>query len=310
MSFIIIVICEKQGKFKYMKTRIEMKKYGEVFREIRESRNLSLKHVVGDKMSIPQLSKFERGETDLTIAKFIYALEKVGMTLEEFEFVSQGYEFSAFDKMIKKMRKFMIEKNIYGLKRILQEQKEKKVAGEILDEMNYLMSKSVLSSFDEKYILVSEEKDRILDYLYSVDDWGYYQLILYGNVLPSLGMKSVFSLAKEVVSRSSFYKSITKNKQMVIQILLNTLIFAINKKEFTQAQLFKNIIEDFLDDETDVYEKTIFLFTQGALSYYTGKIKVGKQQMLDAIDIFGKVGSLNLARNYKDDFDEIIGENL
>ncbi|HFI0735771.1 TPA: helix-turn-helix domain-containing protein, partial [Streptococcus suis] len=48
-----------------------MKNFGEIFKKFRESRGLKLKDVAKAGISTSQLSRFEKGETDLTISKFM-----------------------------------------------------------------------------------------------------------------------------------------------------------------------------------------------------------------------------------------------
>lgn len=43
------------------------KPLGETFRELRLNRNLSLQQIAGDSVSLSQLSRFERGQSDISI---------------------------------------------------------------------------------------------------------------------------------------------------------------------------------------------------------------------------------------------------
>lgn len=57
-------------------------KFGKIFKKFRESRGLSLKDVSKCGVSISHLSRFEHEETDLTITKFILALEAINIQLK------------------------------------------------------------------------------------------------------------------------------------------------------------------------------------------------------------------------------------
>ena len=48
-----------------------MQKFGEIFKKFRESRGIRLKDVAKAGISTSQLSRFEKGQTDLTITKFM-----------------------------------------------------------------------------------------------------------------------------------------------------------------------------------------------------------------------------------------------
>lgn len=287
-----------------------MKNYGEVFREIRQSRNLSQEYVAGEVISVSQVSKFERGNHGISLDKFLYMIEKVGMTLGEFKFKAMGYELDTLEKTMRDIQKMVVEQNRSGIERILSNEKKAKEKGDVFEEMNYLMFKSVASTLDESLQLTDDEKERLVDYLYSIDDWGYHQLLIYGNSMQSLDMRHISRLTKELVLRSSFYDTIYENKRVIIKILLNSLLFAIDRNELSDATYFKKMAQDFMVDETEVYERTIFLFAKGMLDYRNGQIEQGEEKMLNAIDIFEKVGSVSLARNCKKDFEEVVNYRL
>ena len=54
-----------------------MKDIGTVFRQIRESRHISLEEATGGEFSRSMLSRFERGENDLTTQRFFQALQQI-----------------------------------------------------------------------------------------------------------------------------------------------------------------------------------------------------------------------------------------
>ena len=54
-----------------------MKDIGAVFRQIRESRHISLEEATGGEFSRSMLSRFERGENDLTTQRFFQALQQI-----------------------------------------------------------------------------------------------------------------------------------------------------------------------------------------------------------------------------------------
>ena len=54
-----------------------MQNLGEVFKELRKSRNISLQEATGGEFTYSMLSKFERGEADLSSMKLITALDNI-----------------------------------------------------------------------------------------------------------------------------------------------------------------------------------------------------------------------------------------
>lgn len=281
-----------------------MENFGEIFKALREGRNLTQNQVVGEEFTSAALSMFESGKSDITLSKFYFILKQIGVTLEEFEYIVNDYDFNSFYKLLNKAYIAYNENNDYALKKLL-EKEEKNVTG-IYQEMNCLMLKNLICELNNQYCLTEKEKAKISSYLILIDDWSYYQLILYGNTIRALKTEMINTLSRELLKRSSFYKSIPRNKKLIREILINTIIILIDKKELKYAHFFKNAVQELLIDETAIYEKTIFLFVRGVLDFHSGKELEGKKKMRDAIEIFNKVESYRLAKTYQQNYDEIV----
>ena len=72
-----------------------MKDYGKLFKKFRESRGLVLKDIAKLGVSVSHISRFERENTDLTISKFMSALNAINMPIDEFMYAAIGI-FIAF----------------------------------------------------------------------------------------------------------------------------------------------------------------------------------------------------------------------
>lgn len=68
-----------------------MQNLGEVFKELRKSRNISLQEATGGEFTYSMLSKFERGEADLSSMKLITALDNIHSDLNEFMYLVRGF---------------------------------------------------------------------------------------------------------------------------------------------------------------------------------------------------------------------------
>ncbi|ABF34893.1 Transcriptional regulator, MutR family [Streptococcus pyogenes MGAS10270] len=68
-----------------------MNHFGEIFKTFRESRGLRLKDVAKAGISTSQLSRFEKGETDLTISTFMLILDESNMPIDEFMYAVHDF---------------------------------------------------------------------------------------------------------------------------------------------------------------------------------------------------------------------------
>ena len=57
---------------------------GALLKKIRLSKNLTLKELASDYLSVSFLSKFERGESDISLSRFFLLLDKLDVSIEEF----------------------------------------------------------------------------------------------------------------------------------------------------------------------------------------------------------------------------------
>ena len=60
---------------------IETTEMGALFKKIRLSKKLALKDVAGDYLSISFLSKFERGESEISLSRFFLLLENLDVSI-------------------------------------------------------------------------------------------------------------------------------------------------------------------------------------------------------------------------------------
>ncbi len=78
-----------------------MQKFGEVFKKFRESR-VTIKDVAKAGISTSQLSRFEKGQTDLTISKFMLILDEINMPIEEFMYAVHDFHRDDLNELLSK----------------------------------------------------------------------------------------------------------------------------------------------------------------------------------------------------------------
>lgn len=272
--------------------------WGQSFREIRESKNMSLAEVSNTNFSVAQLSKFERGDSDITVSKLFSALEHMNVSMEEYIIICQNYEITGFEKLLKKLNEFHTSNNINLLNNLLEEHTE--------DTLNRIMILSVMHDVEPKYNLNEEEKGYLTDYLMKVSEWGYYEIVLFANSVSIFNVGTLVILAREMLHRIEYYKDISSHKRLIVQTLINVSIICIQDNQLKKANFFLKNINYLLSDETLLYEKNVYHFTTGYYSYKCGDKKKGLTFMNDSINTFKILGSQNLAANYNNFLNEFI----
>ena len=288
-----------------------MKHYGGIFKKIRENRHLTQVDVGGKEISIAQLSRFENGKSDITLSKFYLLLERIGITSQEFEYVANGYKFNRLYSLLEKTSEFYNNNNRHGLMKLLEKELKNSLVNENLQQkLNILIIKSALREIDKETAISEAEINMLADYLMSLEYWSYYELTLYATTMHVLPYQLVDTLSNEAFKRASYYKLIKKNRDLIRTIMINTIIFFINRGKLDRAVYFKNELKPLLTDETEIFDRTLLLFVVGAIDFYQGAEEIGKQKMRDAIDIFNKVESYRLAESYEADYLKIIEKKI
>ena len=79
-----------------------MEQIGKVFRQLRESRNISLRQSNWGQFSPSMLSRFETGQSELSVEKFLFALENISASVEEILFLARGFQYDTDSELRKK----------------------------------------------------------------------------------------------------------------------------------------------------------------------------------------------------------------
>lgn len=98
---------------------------GKVFHDFRVNRNISLKQIADENVSISQISRFERGESDLSVSKFLIALENMKVETGEFMDALQKNHDSETIEFMSKLVPLEYKRDIAGFRKLFDEQRDK-----------------------------------------------------------------------------------------------------------------------------------------------------------------------------------------
>lgn len=275
-------------------------KLGEVFHEFRKNRNIPLKQIADEYVSSSLISRFERGEADISISKFLHALENMHVEVTEFMDAVQGQQKSDTIEFMGQLVPLEYKRDVQGFRRLFDEQKEKYANNPSVYEyhLNMILAYGFICKCDETTPFPQEYMDEIMNYLFCVEQWKIYELILIGNLYLFMSIEQLHRMGQEIANKSDDKSGSIK----VIRItLLNIFETCIHRNELDVAEYYKSIIPPMLEQETLLYERTIYHFLVGLHQYKRGKQDVGMEQMKQAIQIFEWLGCDSLAENYRHD---------
>lgn len=267
---------------------------GKTLRKIRQGKQISLCAIVDKHLSKSQISRFERGESEISCIRLINILDKLNISLDEFLILhdSDYTNTESFVKLVQYIRKQYSSQNIHNITSLLSNSSKYN-----LNPYERTMVKSILHTLNSNIVPSDEEILQLTDYLFKIEKWGYYEIILLGNCVRTIKYESVFLLTKEML-KNYIYSSLNKtNKKFVTQLSINCLISSIDAKQFENCKYLIREISQLLENELNYYEQTVFLY---ALGYFELRhdTETGKSKMQQALQVFEILGENTVHKQY------------
>lgn len=248
-----------------------METYGKVFKILRESKNLSLAEVAGDYVSTAQLSRFENGKSRLSVDLFFACLKNMDVLQGEFSTFYDVYYQQEDIRTSVRLYTEMNNRNTYFIKQELSKLKEEydrtgRKSTRVLVAVLYVF----LNKCDKNYQVPIVEEEVITDYLFSIDEWCFYELWIFGACYKVLNIQTLETFIHEIVARTQFYMGIEANRKKVYRIILNILGYLLDIGEERRASKLIRLVQSLDILENDVFERLQLKFCQAHLAYLQG----------------------------------------
>ena len=278
-----------------------MKNLGKVFKELRESRKISLRKATGGRFSASLLSRFENGQSEISAPKLFAALENIHANVEELLFLARDFHHDANSEFRNQLFKAVNPKDLTSLHTLYQREYQKIPFSKDKQEhiLNSILIKSYMKAIDETITLTSEEERVLHDYLFSVEIWGLYELSFFSSCSPLLSVQLLTKYTREMLRKSDFLQGVGKNRNMMHTLLLNGFMACIEVDDFTNALYFKKQIEKNFFEENETYFRIVYLWAEGLLDSKQGRVEDGQRKIEDAVPIFEMIGCSKSADYYR-----------
>lgn len=289
-----------------------MQNLGEVFKELRKSRNVSLQEATGGEFTYSMLSKFERGEADLSSMKLITALDNIHSDLNEFMYLVRGFSQKKALAFQENLWDLYDREGIDSLHSLYEEMTQKyRSSGEKSYLLQMIRIKSLLAFFDSEIRATDEELTFLYDYFFTIDIWGSYELELFSTISTLFPLPLYFKYSREMLQKTDLLGSLPSNRVGIDTILINGLFKAIEEKDKLKADYFVFQIEKRELPESEAYLKIIYMIAKG---YYDTIFKVknkGLEKIQRGITILQDLEYIDGARYYENYFaNQLSNEDL
>ena len=273
-----------------------MNNYGKLFKKFRESRGLVLKDIAKLGVSVSHISRFERENTDLTISKFMLALNAINMPIDEFMYAANDFQRDEFNEILEKISLFVSARNVSGMEKLLITQVEKIEKRETFYTLNTILIKIRLQDLSDKSYYDESDIQYLSDYLFSVEYWGCYELLLFANTVDVLNHQTMMILSREMCKRSEFYKDLPNYRRLHSTMLLNCYIISIERDEYIDALYFEKQLNHNCFTETEIYEKLVFHYSKNLYELKSNKAILEMKKCIAAMKL---ANSENLAIKFE-----------
>lgn len=289
-----------------------MQNLGEVFKELRKSRNVSLQEATGGEFTYSMLSKFERGEADLSSMKLITALDNIHSDLNEFMYLVRGFSQKQVLAFQENLWELYDREGIDSLHSLYEETTQKYRSSA---KKSYLLQmiriKSLLVFFDSEIRATDEELTFLYDYFFTIDIWGNYELELFSTISTLFPLPLYFKYSREMLQKTDLLGSLPSNKVGIDTILINGLFKAIEEKDKLKADYFVFQIEKRDLPESQAYLKIIYMIAKGYYDTIFNVKNKGLEKIQRGITILQDLEYIDGARYYENYFaNQLSNEDL
>lgn len=289
-----------------------MQNLGEVFKELRKSRNVSLQEATGGEFTYSMLSKFERGEADLSSMKLITALDNIHSDLNEFMYLVRGFSQKKALAFQENLWELYDREGIDSLRSLYEETTQKyRSSGETSYLLQMIRIKSLLVFFDSEIRATDEELTFLYDYFFTIDIWGNYELELFSTISTLFPLPLYFKYSREMLQKTDLLGSLPSNKVGIDTILINGLFKAIEEKDKLKADYFIFQIEKRELPESQAYLKIIYMIAKGYYDTIFNVKNKGLEKIQRGITILQDLEYVDGARYYENYFaNQLSNEDL
>ena len=289
-----------------------MQNLGEVFKELRKSRNVSLQEATGGEFTYSMLSKFERGEADLSSMKLITALDNIHSDLNEFMYLVRGFSQKQVLAFQENLWELYDREGIDSLRSLYEETTKKyRSSAKTSYLLQMIRIKSLLVFFDSEIRATDEELTFLYDYFFTIDIWGNYELELFSTISTLFPLPLYFKYSREMLQKTDLLGSLPSNKVGIDTILINGLFKAIEEKDKLKADYFVFQIDKRELPESQAYLKIIYMIAKGYYDTIFNVENKGLEKIQRGITILQDLEYVGGARYYENYFaNQLSNEDL
>ncbi|WP_317759443.1 Rgg/GadR/MutR family transcriptional regulator [Liquorilactobacillus mali] len=267
-------------------------KIGKVFKYFRQTKHITLKEACQGIVSVPFLSRFENGLTDISFSHLLELLNRINVQLSEFEFLYQQKNTTNND-LLPAFQQAYQEGNAAQLKRYLSEWQKKQ--GKFAN-LQTIQLKMMLTTLGEGTV-TEDELAILVSYFQKIDNWTFFELYLFGHAISFLELPIMLNLFKELQKKEIIYDDFRHdNFSILFYIYNNVILHLLANNYFNKAHTLVNHLENYFGNHDKDYYHQARLFNLKGLTLYL------MDQKVPGLRLLKKANLITYLTNHKTDF--------
>lgn len=284
---------------------------GQVIKKIRTNKNItqqSLANAIG--MTRPYIARIESGKNSISSDKLTEILDYCNVTYNEFFYIKNDYKKESKMNAYNDVIKLFYEKNIEEISKIKNEAEKKyQENGDIFLRHLYILCHCMENDLDVNKINKEYVKE-MADYLLSIDDWCYHELVVLNNFLFLFPPATALLMSKNLLKYAEKYKELNSDTKVLSYLIFNLLELSIKNNDFQSAKMLLKATKAYTIKNTEFFELTLSLFYEGMLNIVDDSIMEGIEKCNKSLDIFKTLGNEYFYTKLKEDLDQLLKKKL
>ncbi|MDG3062432.1 helix-turn-helix domain-containing protein [Lacticaseibacillus casei] len=248
-------------------------KVGAYLRALRLEENDSLEEIAAGITTAATLSRFERGETQLSAAVVLKLLTRFD---QDVELMQQGYRALNPENFFQQVNRATVAGKS-ALQVLAQKQYRLwRQTGLIFYRLNQINILAHNGYTDPSFQTTPQMKADVIKYLKRIRYWGLYELDLFAATLVIYDHEQLMSLVMELVLDWPDVKGHPTRNQYLWAILTNSIALLIHRREFTDAVRLLNVAKNLPIPADDLYARIMLRYQEHLLTYHRGQHRAAK----------------------------------
>ena len=237
-------------------------------------------------------------------------LDKLDVSIEEFYGILYQDNPTHTERLLENASKAYYQNDVLLLQKYAGEERHK---FELTQEKSFLynsiMLESFLASVSNKE--VDEKKIRELtDYLFSIEQWGKRELIIFGNSMSFISTQTLNILTKEIVYRTSLFGKSDSNQRIRLSLLINAAYEFLRRDELDSAKNYLDLVNDIGIPEVLLYERHELIFVMGFYLIKSGEVAEGRNLIEGCLETLRNLGAEKLLLMKDAEYQELLNSNI